>query len=89
MIATAILCVCVRECVCDGDEEGGAVRERGREKWKAPVIKSLKECERGAHCSKQTLSLDSSRFIYAPRLKPPVPLHSLPLLFTCLPSLNE
>lgn len=82
MIAIAILRVCVFRsvcvCVCDWDEEGGVVREREREKWKAPVIKSLKECERGAHRSKQTLSLDSSLFIYAPRLEPP----PTPSLFT-------
>ena len=75
------VCVCV--CVMGmrrrrRRRRGGVVREREREKWKAPVIKSLKECERGAHRSKQTLSPDSSLFIYAPRLEPPVPLHSLP-----------
>lgn len=87
----AILCVCSGVCVCDGDEKGGGcvVREREREKWKAPVIKSLKECERGAHRSKQTLSLDSSLFIYAPRLKPPHPSSLSLSLFTCLPLLNE
>lgn len=44
----------------------GIVREREGGKWKVPVIKSLKECERSAHRSKQTLSPDSSLFIYAP-----------------------
>lgn len=45
----------------------GGTRIKGREKWKAPLIKSVKECERGAHGSKQTLSRDSSLFfIYAP-----------------------
>ncbi len=60
------VCVCVCVCVCAGDGGGGVVREREREKWKAPVINSLKECERGAHRSKQTLSPDSLLFIYAP-----------------------
>lgn len=76
------LCVCV--CLCDGDEgRGGCSQRKEREKWKAPVIKSLKECERGAHRSKQTLSRDSSLFIYAPRLEPPIPLHSLYLSPPC------
>lgn len=72
------VCVLRSVCVCDGDEDGGGGGRRGgvvREKWKAPVIKSVKECERGAHRSKQTFSRDSSLFIYAP----PIPLHSLPL----------
>lgn len=83
------VCVFMSVCACDGDEEGwGCSQRKEREEWKAPVIKSVKECERGAHRSKQTLSRDSSLSIYAPRLEPPIPLHS-PSLFTCPPLLNE
>lgn len=32
MIAIAILCVCVLGGVCDGNEEGGVVREKGERK---------------------------------------------------------
>lgn len=73
---------CFFLCVCDADEEGcvgGGIRIKGGEKWKAPLIKSVKECERGAHGSKQTLSRDSSLFfIYAlPRHHCPPPLLQL------------
>lgn len=64
---TAIAILCVFRSVC-GDEDGegrGGWKKRGA-KWKAPVIRSLKECERGAQPSKQTLCLDFSLFIYAP-----------------------
>lgn len=73
--------------VCEiGGRVGCSCREKS-EKWKAPVIKSLKGCERGAHRSKQTLSLDSSLFIYVPQLKAPHthPSSLSPSLFTCLP----
>lgn len=60
------VCVFRSVCVLGMVGRGALVREKEREKWKAPVIKSPKECERGAHRSKQTLSPDSSLFIYAP-----------------------
>lgn len=54
----------------------GCSRRMRGEKWKAPVIKSLKECERGAHPSKQTLRLDSPGFL---SMHPPRSLFT----FTC------
>lgn len=75
--------------VCEiGGRVGCSCREKS-EKWKAPVIKSLKGCESGAHRSKQTL-IPHFLFMY-PNSKPltPIPLLFLPhsLLVSLL--LNE